>query len=107
MFDSAEIPGPYPEYSQGWGGGNASGFSQAEYDRLCLQTLTSLPDYDIYRTAYEQLQEIFAGELPALPLYQRLKVVAMRPDMCEILIDPAFGSALSTIETLNYGEGCD
>ena len=107
LFDSAEIPGPYPEYSQGWGGGNASGFSQAEYDRLCLQTLTSLPDYDIYRTAYEQLQEIFAGELPALPLYQRLKVVAMRPDMCEILIDPAFGSALSTIETLNYGEGCD
>jgi hypothetical protein len=31
----------------------------------------------------------------------------MRPDMCEIFIDPAFGSALSTIETLNYGEGCD
>ena len=106
LFDSAEIPGPYPEYPSGWGGGNASGFNLAEYDSLCSQTLTSLPDYDIYQVAYDQLQEIFANELPALPLYQRLKIVAMRADMCEILIDPAFGSALSTIEMLNYGKDC-
>jgi hypothetical protein len=31
----------------------------------------------------------------------------MRPDMCEMQIDPAFGSALSHVEAFNYGENCE
>jgi hypothetical protein len=52
------------------------------------------------------LQVIFAEELPALPLYQRLKPVAARPDLCNLKIDPAFGSALSSLESWDYGDGC-
>ncbi|HBY08683.1 MAG TPA: hypothetical protein DEH22_13205 [Chloroflexi bacterium] len=107
LYRSSEIPGPYPDYPNGWGGGNASGFSLAEYDQQCLQTLTALPDYDIYQVAVNQLQVLFADELPAIPLYQRLKLVAARPDLCGVMIDPAFGSALSTIEAWDYGKGCE
>jgi ABC-type oligopeptide transport system substrate-binding subunit len=65
-----------------------------------------LPDGIQYQESYERLQEIFAEEVPALPLYQRLKLVAMRPDMCPAQIDPAFGSALSQVEAFDYGEIC-
>lgn len=106
LFSGVEIPGPYPEYAMSWSGGNATGFQSAEYDQLCTQTMTSLPDSDGYQTAQYQVQSIFADDLPALPLYQRLKLVAMRVDMCNVHIDPAFGSALSAIEAFDYGDGC-
>jgi peptide/nickel transport system substrate-binding protein len=107
LFASSEIPGSYPDYQKGWSGGNATGYQNPEYDQVCKQTMINLPDGDEYLTAQNQAQEIFAGDLPALPLYQRLKLVAMRPDMCHVFIDPAFGSALSTIEAFNYGESCE
>ncbi len=107
LFASSEIPGPYPEYPMSWSGGNAPGFSNVEYDQLCTQTMTFLPDHEEYRMAQFQVQSIFAESLPVLPLYQRLKVVAMRPDMCNTNIDPAFGSALSAIEVFDYGKNCE
>ena len=106
LFQGSDIPGPYPDFPKGWGGGNASGFQNAAFDEFCIQTRTSLPDSEMYLEAYLRLQEIFADELPALPLYQRLKPVVMRPDMCPALIDPAFGSALSQVEAFDYGENC-
>jgi peptide/nickel transport system substrate-binding protein len=107
LFTAGEIPGPYPEYPKGWGGGNATGYQRVEYDQFCTQAGTSLPDSDIHLNAQYQAQSVFADDLPALPLYQRLKVVAMRPDMCNLLIDPAFGNALSAIEAIDYGENCN
>ena len=106
LYRSDEIPGSYPEYPKGWGGGNAAGFSDPDFDRLCAQAYNLPPDTDAYRAAYLQMQAIFADELPALPLYQRLKPVAARPDMCGLQIDAAFGSALSALEDWNYGENC-
>ena len=69
--------------------------------------MTALPDLEGYQMAHSQAQSLFADDLPAMPLYQRLKVIAMRPDMCNVDIDPAFGSALSTIEIFDYNEGCE
>jgi len=106
LFTTDEIPGPYPEYPKGWGGGNATGYQRAEFDRFCTQAQTSLPESALFLEAQDQAQSIFAEDLPAFPLYQRLKVVAMRPDMCNLVIDPAFGNALSAIERLDYGKNC-
>jgi peptide/nickel transport system substrate-binding protein len=107
LFTSNEIPGPYPEYPKGWGGGNAGGYQNVDFDRHCSQAMTSLPDLERYQMAHAQAQSIFADDLPAMPLYQRLKVIAMRSDMCNVNIDPAFGSALSAIEIFDYNEGCE
>ena len=107
LFTSAEIPGPYPQYPKSWSGANATGYQNIEYDQVCTRTMASLPDSDEYLMAQNQVQSIFADDLPVLPLYQRLKLVAMRVDMCNVNIDPAFGSALSAIEAFDYGESCE
>jgi len=44
LFLSAEIPSPYPAYSKGWGGVNALGYSNPDFDVACGLILTSLPD---------------------------------------------------------------
>ena len=102
----AEIPGPYPQSPKGWGGANASGYSNPAFDQACQQALSSLPDDAGYKEAQSQAQEIFAEDLPAIPLYLRLDLVATRPDMCGVTLDPSAESALWNLEAFNYGASC-
>jgi peptide/nickel transport system substrate-binding protein len=106
LYTSAEIPGPYPDYPRGWSGANVSGYSNPEYDRYCQQAMTNLPDSPEFQTAHFQAQAIYAEELPSLPLYGRLQVVATRPDFCNVKNDPYGESLLWNLENFNYGEGC-
>jgi peptide/nickel transport system substrate-binding protein len=107
LFLSSEIPGSYPGYPKGWGGVNASGYSNPVYDQACRDAYYSLPDAPGHREAHFQAQAIFAQDLPAIPLYWRFKVVVARPDMCALSLDPSAVSALSGIEAFDYGEGCE
>ena len=56
--------------------------------------------------AHQETQAIFASDLPSIPLYQRLKVAAARPDFCGFTLDPSSSSALADIESFDYAEGC-
>jgi peptide/nickel transport system substrate-binding protein len=107
LFMSDEIPGPYLEYSKGWGGTNLSGYSSPEFDEACRQAMTSLPGSEAYTQAHHRAQAIFAEDLPVLPLYQRIRLVAMRYDFCDTIIDPAVNSVLSHMEEFNYGKICE
>ena len=72
-FDGGPDPDPYPAYhtSQARAGGdNLSGFSNPDAD-LLLQTARQTNDPAARRALYRQFQEVFAGEVPSLPLYQR------------------------------------
>lgn len=106
LFTTREIPGPYPEYAMGWGGANASGFSSAEFDQACQAGLVALREAPEYQQAQGQALQIFAEQLPALPLYWRYRVAATRADFCT----PETGSIpqyfLQGIETFQYGEDC-
>jgi peptide/nickel transport system substrate-binding protein len=106
LYTSQEIPGPYPDYPKGWGGANASGYSSPDFDRACQQALFTLPEMAEHRTAHSLAQSIFAEDLPVLPLYQRLKLAAARPDFCGIAIDSSTESALWNLESMAYGVGC-
>jgi peptide/nickel transport system substrate-binding protein len=106
LYTTQEIPGPYPQFPKGWGGANASGYSNPEFDRLCQQALNSLPDMPEHKAAHFQAQALFAEELPALPLYLRSKMVAMRQDMCTVQTDSSSDTALWNLENFDYGEGC-
>jgi peptide/nickel transport system substrate-binding protein len=106
LYTSAEVPGPYPEYPKGWGGANAPGFSDPQYDLACRTALNSLPDWESHRNAHHQAQAIFAEQLPALPLYLHRSGVIMRPDMCGVSMDPSADSQLWDIENFDYGENC-
>jgi peptide/nickel transport system substrate-binding protein len=106
LYTSQEIPGPYPEYPKGWGGANVSGYSSPDFDRVCWQALSTLPEMPEHRAAHFLAQSIFAEDLPVLPLYQRLKVAAARPDFCGLAIDTSTESGLWNLESLDYGDGC-
>lgn len=106
LYMSSEIPGPYPEYKRGWGGANASGYRNAEFDTACRTAMRSLPEDPEYRANHMRAQEIFAAELPALPLYMRLKLVAARPDLCGLQVAPGSSTVLWNLESFNYGTAC-
>lgn len=82
LFLSREVPGPYPEFPKGWGGGNASGWSDPAYDEACYLALNALPDSDEKAQALIDVQSIFLEHLPALPLYWHYQLGAARLDLC-------------------------
>ena len=60
---------------------------------------------EAYLDAYHLTQSIFNSDLPAIPLYARLKVAAARPDMCNFGLDPT-ANPLWNIESLDYQTTC-
>jgi peptide/nickel transport system substrate-binding protein len=100
-FTSSQIP----SNANRWIGTNVSGYRNAEFDSACAQASQSLstdPEY----SAHQQAQALFASDLPAIPLYLRLKVAAARPDFCGFKLDPSSSSPLADIESFDYGEAC-
>lgn len=90
----------------GWGGINATGYSNPEYDSVCQAALGALPGQPDYTENHFQAQEIFAVELPVVPLYLRLKLSVSRPDMCGFFPDSTAFSEMWNVEAFDYGEGC-
>ena len=94
-----------PAESNNWVGANVTGYKSPEFDSACALSQQQIPDDTVYREAYQRTQAIFTSELPAIPLYMRLKVAAARPDMCGFALDPTANS-LWNIESLDYGTNC-
>jgi peptide/nickel transport system substrate-binding protein len=91
-FTSSEIPNAI----NNWVGTNVTGYHSA---RLALPGEQSYTDY------YHQVQAIFAADLPAIPLYYRLKVAAARADVCHFDLDPT-ANPLWNVEAFDRGQGC-
>jgi peptide/nickel transport system substrate-binding protein len=114
LWISGQVPGdPNLEdengsalFPYGWGGANAAGFRENSYDFACDQALTTLPGQPGYIENHQAAQTIFSEQLPVIPLYQHLKLVVTRPDMCGFSLDASAFSELWNIENFNYGEGC-
>jgi peptide/nickel transport system substrate-binding protein len=100
-FTTAQIP----TEANNWVGANVTGYKSPEFDAACARAQAQIPDDEAYRDAYHQTQSIFASDLPAIPLYVRLKVAAARPDMCNFNLDPT-ANALWNIESLDYQTTC-
>jgi peptide/nickel transport system substrate-binding protein len=100
-YTSAQIP----TADNNWVGSNVTGFKSSEFDAACVRAQQQIPDDPAYREAYLKTQAIFTSDLPAIPLYLRLKVAAARPDMCKFNLDPT-ANTLWNIESLDYGIGC-
>jgi peptide/nickel transport system substrate-binding protein len=100
-FTSDEIPNA----SNSWVGTNVTGYKNKEYDAACRTAQLTLPGEQAYIDAYRQTQVLFASELPAIPLYYRLRVAAARPDICHFDLD-ATANPLWNIEAIDKGEAC-
>ncbi len=81
LFITAEIPGVYPEYPKGWGGVNAAGYSNQDFDQACQAVSTHLPDAEIALEADKELKEIFHSEMPVLPLFFRQELIIASPQV--------------------------
>lgn len=106
LYSSSEIPGPYPDFPKGWGGANYTGYSNPDFDQACQKAMASLADWPERLEAHRKAQAIFAEDLPVIPLYLRVKLVAMRPDLCNVVVDPSADSTLWNLEKFDYGTGC-
>jgi peptide/nickel transport system substrate-binding protein len=100
-FTSAEVPSE----SNSFIGTNVTGFRNEEYDSACHIARFSLRDEQAYLNSYRQTQIIFSEQLPAIPLYFRLRIAVARPEVCGFSIDPS-ANPLSNIEGVGIGETC-
>jgi peptide/nickel transport system substrate-binding protein len=106
LFTTQEIPGNYPEFPKGWGGANPSGYSNPDFDRTCYRALSSLPEQEDHKAAHQLAQSIFAEDMPVIPLYLRMKLVAISPQICGVSLDPSADSALWNLENVKSGQAC-
>lgn len=106
LYTSSQVPGHYPTFPQGWGGGNASGYSNLQFDQACLAAGNALPDTPQFQDAHQQAEAIFAEELPSLPLFPRASLLLARPDFCGLKIDASNPDIFWNLEQFNYGAFC-
>ncbi len=86
---------------------NIGGLSNAEYDAACQSSLSIRPDgSEAYTQAQKEAQRLFAADLPAVPLYFRIKIALTRPDLCGLSDETSSGSIFWNIEGLDFGENC-
>lgn len=100
-FVSAEIPSAQND----WAGANITGYSSREYDTACRLAQLALPEERDYIQSYRRTQMMISNDLPAVPLYHRLRIAAARPDLCGFELDPTAVS-LWNIEAFYIGETC-
>jgi peptide/nickel transport system substrate-binding protein len=107
LWLSENIPGEDPDlFPFGWGGQNNSGFRDPEYDLACRSAQQSLPGQPEYVESHLIAQQIFAEQLPVIPLYFNVYVGATRPDFCGYLLDPTTNVDTWNIEEFDYGPDC-
>jgi peptide/nickel transport system substrate-binding protein len=106
LWKSDQIPGDPEAGFAGWGGQNATGWSNADYDAACNAAISALPGQPAYDENHLLAQEIFADQLPVAPLYLRTKLAATRVDMCNFIMDPTANSEMWNIEAFDYGDSC-
>jgi peptide/nickel transport system substrate-binding protein len=84
-----------------WYGDNANGYSNPHYDEVCQAALQALPNSPEYEEYHRQAQVIFSEELPAIPLFMRLRIAVARPGVLNLALDSTAPSELWNIETLD------
>jgi peptide/nickel transport system substrate-binding protein len=101
-FTTSEIP----DNNNDWIGTNVSGYSSLSFDAACQTVQSSLADEATHLDAYRLAQSIFAKDLPVLPLYWRVQIAAIRPDVCHFSLDPTSSSSLWNIAEIDSGVSC-
>ena len=102
LYTSSQVPSAANQ----WIGANVSGYSSQDFDAACSTAYWSRPTDPEYAARSRQVQELFAKELPVLPLYAHVKIAIARPDVCGFDLDVTARSIFWNIEGLDYGSSC-
>lgn len=102
LYATSQIPGAGNQ----WIGANVTGYSNPAFDSACAAAFWARPADADFAARNQQVQELFASELPVIPLYSYLKIAIARPDLCGLEMDVTSRSILSGLESFDYGSGC-
>jgi peptide/nickel transport system substrate-binding protein len=106
LFISEAVPGKDAEkFPYKWGGWNPTGWTNLEFDTACKATQGTAPGLESYLQDHHSAQDIFADELPVIPLFTHQEIVLARPDICGLDFDPT-GGFIWNVENLGYGKLC-
>ena len=89
-----------------WVGANVTGFSDPDYDASCKAVQQSSSQDENYLEIQAQNQQAFNQSLPVVPLYYQVKLIIARKDFCDLSYDTSARTALSDLETMDYGPDC-
>lgn len=93
LFFCTEIPSE----DTSWGGNNPAGWCNPEFDRLGKLATTALERNDSL-SLFHQAQRIFADEIPVLPLFAKVMVMAANPQLVNFRPDATVSSETWNIE---------
>ncbi len=95
LYRSSRIP-----QSGQWGDLNMAGFRSAAFDAACIQAVTALDGAS--RQAFHKLaQQIYAAELPSLPLFARDRLLVHRPEILGVILDATARSEMWNVENFD------
>ena len=107
LYASSEIPAGKNQWlGSKFGGVNITGYSNPEYDQACQAMLSAGLSADNFEAANQKTQEILSRELPMLPLFDHLKILAAKAEVCGLSLDVSSRSALKDLELLDLGNTC-
>jgi peptide/nickel transport system substrate-binding protein len=107
LYLSEQIPGEDPRiFPYGWDGNNNPGFRDTQYDQACRAALQSLPGQPGYAENHWKAQQIFAEQLPVVPLWSTTNIAVTRPDFCGQILDPSERTRTWDLEAWDYGPDC-
>ena len=99
LYSSSEIPSAKNSWvGTKFGGVNLTGFSNPDYDAACSRQLTAGLDATAFSADNQVTQALFNEELPVLPLFYHVKVMAASPDLCGVSLDVSARSGLQSLE---------
>ena len=98
LYTSDEVPRAGKVFGQ-----NASGYSRTEFDQACAAALEGQSREGI-ASAHYTAQQIFAEDLPSLPLFFRQRIGVARPELSGFFLDPTHPSPLWNVEAFSLAE---
>lgn len=105
LYATSEIPSDRNSWvGTKYGGVNLTGFSNKEYDTACNNQLAAGLNLLAFAADNHITQQIFNDEMPVLPLFYHLKVMAARPDLCGVNLDVTARSGIKDLEGFNLSE---
>ena len=92
-----------PSEENSWAGQNETGWCNPDYDQVAKQADNTLKRAEAL-PMYHEAQKMFTDNLPVLPLFARVKVMATAPDLVNFNPNPTVNSETWNIESWGYAE---
>jgi peptide/nickel transport system substrate-binding protein len=97
LYLSSQIP----QQENWWATSNNPGYESEAYDQACRSALKAVYGTEAYVVHHRDAQAIFSQDLPVLPLYFVPKLLALRPEVRGVTLDPSQQTSFWNIEAFD------